>query len=67
MTDLDQADRALQTLSAIADDLDAWAERAHGRGFVRRQASRIYDCVEYIDAALGLNEGKCTVFCKGSK
>lgn len=53
---LDAADAALQVIHSIADDLEEWAGNKYGRGFVARQARRLREHVEKVDAALQLQD-----------
>lgn len=53
---MDAADAALQVISAIADDLEEWASGRRGRGFALRQAGRLREHVDKVDAALGFRQ-----------
>lgn len=52
----DAADAALQVISAIADDLEEWANGRRGRGFALRQAGRLREHVDKVDTALGFRQ-----------
>lgn len=49
---LTDVDRRLQIISSIADDLNKWGMDQFGASFIRRQASRLAQEVQAIDAAL---------------